>query len=105
MAALEANTMSGWKLRNTAEISLLLSRANSFPTKALAMEQGGSGRRGTCSVLLCFNLSSAIRFSQRCLFLKHHKQLNPMGSTHTPPYHLLLKHTLTLILHWHKQYL
>lgn len=55
-----------------------------------------------CNVLLCFNLSSAIRSSQQCPFLKHYKQLNPMGSTHTHPPHLLLKHILTLIPHWHK---
>lgn len=34
MAVLEANRRSGWKVRNTAEVSLLLlSRANGFPTK------------------------------------------------------------------------
>lgn len=58
---------------------------------------------GTWNVLLCYNLKSDISSSQQCLSIKHYKQLNPMGSTHVHPHHLLLKHTL--ILCWHKQYL
>lgn len=58
---------------------------------------------GTWNVLLCYNLKSDISSSQQRLFIKRYKQLNPMGSTHVHPHHLLLKHIL--ILCWHKQYL
>lgn len=99
--------MSRQKLRNTAEVSLLLfGTADRLPNQEqLQWNRGGNGKSATCNVLLCFNLKSDISSSQQCLFIKHYKQLNPVGSTHAHPHQLLLKHTLTLILRWHKQYL